>query len=148
MKRVVFPLFTGAEFLNAMLKRLIKILCLFCSMTLAAIMGGLVASLRCPQRPHRTEATPEERQPEIIVFWHEHPVCDEPVLPAGCSALQSPHPDGRVLAGASRLFELRPIWGSNNRNARQACARWPTDQSRRSAVITPGRPRGPARRCQ
>ena len=132
-----------------MLKRLIRSSAgsFLLSVTLAAIMGSLVASLRWR---HTGRAELRKRlnsgKPEIIVFWHEHLFVMSPVLPAGCSALQSPHPDGRVLAGASRLFGLKPIWGSSNRNAlsglRQMVAQI---KAGRSAVITPDGPRGPAR---
>ena len=132
-----------------MLKRLIRSSAgsFLLSVTLAAIMGSLVASLRWR---HTGRAELQKRlnsgKPEIIVFWHEHLFVMSPVLPAGCSALQSPHPDGRVLAGASRLFGLKPIWGSSNRNAlsglRQMVAQI---KAGRSAVITPDGPRGPAR---
>ena len=132
-----------------MLKRLIRSSAgsFLLSVTLAAIMGSLVASLRWR---HTGRAKLQKRlnsgKPEIIVFWHEHLFVMSPVLPTGCSALQSPHPDGRVLAGASRLFGLKPIWGSSNRNAlsglRQMVAQI---KAGRSAVITPDGPRGPAR---
>ena len=132
-----------------MLKRLIRSSAgsFLLSVTLAAIMGSLVASLRWR---HTGRAELQTRlnsgKPEIIVFWHEHLFVMSPVLPTGCSALQSPHPDGRVLAGASRLFGLKPIWGSSNRNAlsglRQMVAQI---KAGRSAVITPDGPRGPAR---
>ena len=132
-----------------MLKRLIRSSAgsFLLSVTLAAFMGSLVASLRWR---HTGRAELQKRlnsgKPEIIVFWHEHLFVMSPVLPAGCSALQSPHPDGRVLAGASRLFGLKPIWGSSNRNAlsglRQMVAQI---KAGRSAVITPDGPRGPAR---
>jgi len=132
-----------------MLKRLIRSSAgsFLLSVTLAAIMGSLVASLRWR---HTGRAELRKRlnsgKPEIIVFWHEHLFVMSPVLPIGCSALQSPHPDGRVLAGASRLFGLKPIWGSSNRNAlsglRQMVAQI---KAGRSAVITPDGPRGPAR---
>ena len=132
-----------------MLKRLIRSSAgsFLLSVTLAAIMGSLVASLRWR---HTGRAELQKRlnsgKPEIIVFWHEHLFVMSPVLPTGCSALQSPHPDGRVLAGASRLFGLKPIWGSSNRNAlsglRQMVAQI---KAGRSAVITPDGPRGPAR---
>ena len=132
-----------------MLKRLIRSSAgsFLLSVTLAAIMGGLVASLRWHHNG-RTELKQRLKsgKPEIIVFWHEHLFVMSPVLPAGCSALQSPHPDGRVLAGASRLFGLRPIWGSSNRNALSGLRQMAGQiKAGRSAVITPDGPRGPAR---
>lgn len=86
-------------------------------------------------------------RPEIIVFFHEHLFIMAPILPTGCSALQSPHPDGRVLAGACRLFGLRPVWGSSNRSALSGLRQIARDvKAGRSAVITPDGPRGPARK--
>lgn len=117
------------------------------SVTLAAVMGVLVSTLRW-RHIGRAELVKRMRggPPEVIVFWHEHLFVMSPVLPKGCSALQSPHPDGRVLAGASRLFGLKPIWGSSNRNALSGLRQMASQlKSGRSAVITPDGPRGPAR---
>ena len=132
-----------------MLKRLIRSSAgsFLLSVILAVIMGSLVASLRW----HHTGRTELKKRlksgkPEIIVFWHEHLFVMSPILPTGCSALQSPHPDGRVLAGASRLFGLRPIWGSSNRNALSGLRQMAGQvKAGRTAVITPDGPRGPAR---
>ena len=119
----------------------------FLSIILAAMMGLLVVTLRWS---HQGRAELKSRlrkgQPEIIIFWHEYLFVMSPVLPRRCSALQSPHPDGRVLAGASRLFGLRPIWGSSNRKALSGLRQLAGElKSGRSAVITPDGPRGPAR---
>ena len=119
----------------------------FLSMILAAMMGLLVVTLRWS---HQGQAELKSRlrkgKPEIIIFWHEYLFVMSPVLPRRCSALQSPHPDGRVLAGASRLFGLRPIWGSSNRKALSGLRQLAGElKSGRSAVITPDGPRGPAR---
>ncbi len=119
----------------------------FLSIILAAMMGLLVVTLRWS---HRGRAELKSRlrkgKPEIIIFWHEYLFVMSPVLPRRCSALQSPHPDGRVLAGASRLFGLRPIWGSSNRKALSGLRQLAGElKSGRSAVITPDGPRGPAR---
>ena len=119
----------------------------FLSIILAAMMGLLVVTLRWSHQG-RTELKSRLRKgkPEIIIFWHEYLFVMSPVLPRRCSALQSPHPDGRVLAGASRLFGLRPIWGSSNRKALSGLRQLAGElKSGRSAVITPDGPRGPAR---
>ena len=132
-----------------MIKRLIRTVVgsFFLSMILAMVMGLLVFTLRWR---HKGRAELKSRlrsgKPEIIIFWHEHLFVMSPVLPRHCSALQSPHPDGRVLAGASRLFGLRPIWGSSNRKALSGLRQMASElKSGRSAVITPDGPRGPAR---
>ncbi len=86
-------------------------------------------------------------QPQIIIFWHEHLFVMSPFLPSNCSALQSPHADGRVLAGASRLFGLKPVWGSSNRKAASGLRQLVSEiKQGRSVVITPDGPRGPARK--
>ena len=132
-----------------MIKRLTRTVLgsFFLSIILAAVMGLLVVTLRWT---HKGRAELKSRlrsgKPEIIIFWHEHLFVMSPVLPRHCSALQSPHPDGRVLAGASRLFGLRPIWGSSNRKALSGLRQMASElRSGRSAVITPDGPRGPAR---
>ncbi len=132
-----------------MLKRLIRTVAgsFFLSIILATVMGLLVLTLRWT---HKGRAELKSRlrsgKPEIIIFWHEHLFVMSPVLPQHCSALQSPHPDGRVLAGASRLFGLRPIWGSSNRKALSGLRQMAAElKSGRTAVITPDGPRGPAR---
>ena len=68
-----------------------------------------------------------------------------PVLPRQCSALQSPHPDGRVLA-EPHMFGLRPIWESGNRKALSGLRQMAGElKSGRSAVNADG-PRGPAQK--
>lgn len=117
------------------------------SLILAAIMGLLVITLR-GKHSGRKELLGRLKggQPEIIIFFHEHLFIMAPILPAGCSALQSPHPDGRVLAGACRIFGLRPIWGSSNRSALSGLRQIAREvKAGRSVVITPDGPRGPAR---
>jgi lysophospholipid acyltransferase (LPLAT)-like uncharacterized protein len=132
-----------------MFKRLIRTFAgsFLLSTILAIMMGLLVVTLRWTHKG-RAELKLRLRsgKPEIIIFWHEHLFVMSPVLPRRCSALQSPHPDGRVLAGASRLFGLRPIWGSSNRKALSGLRQMAGElKSGRSAVITPDGPRGPAR---
>lgn len=116
------------------------------SLLLAAMMALLVGLRRWHQQGHKALRTRMKAQPQIIIFWHEHLFVMSPLLPSGCSALQSPHPDGRVLAGASRLFGLRPIWGSSNRKAASGLRQLVSEiKSGRSVVITPDGPRGPRR---
>ena len=116
------------------------------SLLLAAVMALLVGFRRWHQQGHEALKTRMKTQPQIIIFWHEHLFVMSPLLPSGCSALQSPHPDGKVLAGASRLFGLRPIWGSSNRKAASGLRQLVGEiKSGRSVIITPDGPRGPRR---
>ena len=129
-----------------MIKRLTRTVLgsFFLSIILAAVMGLLVVTLRWTHKG-RAELKSRLRSGKPgVIFWHEHLFVMSPVLPRHCSALQSPHPDGRVLA-ASRLFGLRPIWGSSNRKALSGLRQMASElRSGRSAVITPDGPRGPA----
>ncbi len=116
------------------------------SLLLAGIMGLLVGLRRWQIEGRSALQARMKRQPQIIIFWHEHLFVMSPLLTKNCSALQSPHPDGKVLAGASRLFGLRPIWGSSNRQAASGLRQLVSEiKSGRSVIITPDGPRGPAR---
>ena len=116
------------------------------SLLLAGVMGLLVGLRRWQIEGRNALQARMKSQPQIIIFWHEHLFVMSPLLPKNCSALQSPHPDGKVLAGASRLFGLRPIWGSSNRQAASGLRQLVGEiKSGRSVVITPDGPRGPAR---
>jgi len=143
------PFAAGPNFKTAMLKRLLRSPAgsFLLSMILAAIMGLLVLTLRVKHKGRRDLLNRlKDGQPEILVFFHEHLFIMAPLLPGGCSALQSPHPDGRVLAGACRMFGLRPIWGSSNRSALSGLRQIAREiKAGRSVVITPDGPRGPAR---
>ena len=74
------------------------------SLLLAGVMGLLVGLRRWQIKGRSALQTRMKSQPQIIIFWHEHLFVMSPLLPKNCSALQSPHPDGKVLAGASQLF--------------------------------------------
>ena len=119
---------------------------LITSFILAAVMFMIMRSIRWKEtgREHLDTLMAEGRLP-VIIFWHEHIFAMPQFLPAPASALQSPHPDGRVLAYAVRYFGLRPIWGSSNRQAVSGLRQMLRElKSGRVAVITPDGPRGPA----
>jgi lysophospholipid acyltransferase (LPLAT)-like uncharacterized protein len=62
------------------------------------------------------------------------------------TALQSPHPDGRMLAHTVNHLGVRTVWGSSNRNALSGLRGLKRVLDRgRIATITPDGPRGPAR---
>ncbi len=119
----------------------------FISLVLGLIMVFLTSLTRWHQTGRKALLDRHKKTPQIIIFWHEHLFVMSPLLPSGCSALQSPHPDGRALAGASRLFGLKPIWGSSNRAAAAGLRQLVGEiRQGRSVVITPDGPRGPARK--
>ena len=118
------------------------------SFMLAAIIFMIMRTIRWQEenRDALDRLVASGKRP-VIIFWHEHIFAMPVFLPKPSSALQSPHPDGRVLAYAVRYFSLRPIWGSSNRNALSGLRQMLRElQQGRCAVITPDGPRGPARR--
>ncbi len=81
----------------------------------------------------------------IIIFWHEHIFAMPWHLPKPSSTLQSPHPDGKVLAYAVRWFSLKPIWGSSNKNSFSGFRNLKRALEKgQFVIITPDGPRGPA----
>jgi len=117
------------------------------SFVLAMIMFVIMRSMRWTEqnRDALDRLLASGRRP-VIIFWHEHIFAMPVFLPKPSSALQSPHPDGRILAHAVRYFGLRPIWGSSNRNALSGMRQMLRElKGGRIAVITPDGPRGPAR---
>lgn len=116
------------------------------SFILATIIFCVMRSIRWKQsgRQHLDSLIQEGKVP-IIIFWHEHIFAMPHFLPRPSSALQSPHPDGKVLAHAVRYFGLRPIYGSSNRQAISGMRQMMREiRKGRCAVVTPDGPRGPA----
>ena len=62
-------------------------------------------------------------------------------------ALQSPHPDGRMMSHAIGCFGVKTVWGSSNRNPLSGLRglKRVLDLGQ-SVAITPDGPRGPARK--
>lgn len=119
---------------------------------LGAGLGALIIAFVCAsQRWRQLGRAPLDRliaegRPPIIIFWHEHILAMPILLPAGCAALQSPHPDGKLLAYAVRWFGLKPVWGSSNRQATSGLRQLSRHlKDGQPCVITPDGPRGPAR---
>jgi len=84
----------------------------------------------------------------ILVFWHARIVAMPWLWPRrhAMHALQSPHPDGRLLAHTVNHLGVRTIWGSSNRNAMSGLRGLKRVlDSGKVAAITPDGPRGPAR---
>ena len=86
----------------------------------------------------------------VMVFWHERLMAMPWLWPSAypLHALQSPHPDGRMMSHAIGCFGVKTVWGSSNRNplsGLRGLKRVLDDGE--SVAITPDGPRGPARRC-
>lgn len=84
----------------------------------------------------------------ILVFWHERLLAMPWLWPSPFPlfALQSPHPDGRMMSHAIGIFGVKTVWGSSNRNplsGLRGLKRVLDDGG--SVAITPDGPRGPAR---
>ena len=134
-----------------MLKQLIRTkIGLFCLSWLAAtIVAMLMLSVRW-----RTEDRDRFREMLathdgfVLVFWHERILAMPWLWPRrhAMTALQSPHPDGRMLAHTVNHLGVRTVWGSSNRNALSGLRGMKRIlDAGRVATVTPDGPRGPAR---
>ncbi|MEK9936457.1 MAG: DUF374 domain-containing protein, partial [Rhodobiaceae bacterium] len=131
-----------------MLKRLIRTkIGLFClSWIAAAIVAGLMITVRWrPDNPAGLRSLLADHDGFILVFWHEHILSMPWLWPRrhAMTALQSPHPDGRMLAHTVNHLGVRTVWGSSNRNALSGLRGLKRVLDRgRVATITPDGPRG------
>ena len=134
-----------------MLKRFIRtkigLACL--SWILATIVFLLMLSVRWSRHErNRLEAILADHEGFILVFWHERILAMPWLWPRrhAMNALQSPHPDGRLLAHTVNHLGVKTVWGSSNRNALSGLRglKRVLDHGR-VATITPDGPRGPAR---
>ena len=136
-----------------MLKRLIRTkIGLFCLSWIAAIIvAGLMVTVRWrTDDPAGLRALLADHEGFILVFWHEHILAMPWLWPRrhAMTALQSPHPDGRLLAHTVNHLGVKTVWGSSNRNALSGLRGLKRVLDRgRVATITPDGPRGPARRA-
>ena len=64
----------------------------------------------------------------VMVFWHERLIAMPWLWPSAypLHALQSPHPDGRMMSHAIGCFGVKTVWGSSNRNPTIGLARTKT----------------------
>ncbi len=85
----------------------------------------------------------------IMVFWHERVMAMPWLWPSAYAlhALQSPHPDGRMMSHAIGCFGVKTVWGSSNRNPLSGLRGLKRVlDGGESVAITPDGPRGPARK--
>ena len=86
----------------------------------------------------------------VMVFWHERLIAMPWLWPSPypLHALQSPHPDGRMMSHAIGCFGVKTVWGSSNRNPLSGLLGLKRVLDNHGSVaITPDGPRGPARQC-
>ena len=134
-----------------MLKRLIRTkIGLFClSWIVAFIVMLLMLSVRwrTPEAARLRELL-ASHDGFVLVFWHERILSMPWLWPRNhaMTALQSPHPDGRMLAHTVNHLGVRTVWGSSNRNALSGLRGMKRIlDAGRIATVTPDGPRGPAR---
>ena len=136
-----------------MLKRLIRTkIGLFCLSWIAAIIvASLMMTVRWrTENPAGLRKLLADHDGFILVFWHEHILAMPWLWPRrhAMTALQSPHPDGRMLAHTVNHLGVKTVWGSSNRNALSGLRGLKRVLDRgRVVTITPDGPRGPARRA-
>ena len=84
----------------------------------------------------------------VLVFWHERLLAMPWLWPSNFNlfALQSPHPDGRMMSHAIGCFGIKTVWGSSNRSPLSGLRGLKRVLDLGDSVaITPDGPRGPAR---
>ena len=87
-------------------------------------------------------------QPVIVVFWHSRITQMIASWPRSkpLAMLQSPHPDGKVIAAAIQRLGFRTVWGSSTKGKGGAAGLRNLIKTLRGGVsvgITPDGPRGP-----
>jgi len=87
-------------------------------------------------------------QPVITIFWHSRVMQMTESWPKTkpLAMLQSPHPDGRVIANAIQRLGFRTVWGSSTKGKGGAAGLRNLIKTLRAGIsigITPDGPRGP-----
>ncbi len=98
--------------------------------------------------PKNAQAILNDHNGFILVFWHSRIIAMPWLWPRlhAMNALQSPHPDGRLLAYTVNHLGVQTVWGSSNRNAISGLRGLKRVLDAGKVVaITPDGPRGPAR---
>ena len=119
------------------------------SWLLAALVTLIMITIRWrTYNPAVGDAILDEHDGLILVFWHSRIIAMPWLWPRRhpMNALQSPHPDGRLLAHTVNHLGVRTIWGSSNRSAMTGLRGLKRVlEAGDVAAITPDGPRGPAR---
>ena len=87
------------------------------SWLLAAIVAITMATIRWrTHNPEDRQVILENHDGFILVFWHSRIIAMPWLWPRRhtMNALQSPHPDGRLLAHTVNHLGVRTVWGSSN----------------------------------
>ena len=121
------------------------------SWLIAAVVALTMVTIRWrTHNPENGKAILDDHDGFILVFWHSRIIAMPWLWPRrhAMNALQSPHPDGRLLAYTVNHLGVRTVWGSTNRNAMSGLRglKRILDVGK-VAAITPDGPRGPARVC-
>ena len=123
----------------------------FLSWLLAALVAVTMVTIRWrTHNPEKGQAILDNHDGFILVFWHSRIVAMPWLWPRrhAMNALQSPHPDGRLLAHTVNHLGVHTVWGSSNRNAVSGLRGLKRIlDAGKVAAITPDGPRGPARIC-
>jgi len=119
------------------------------SWLIAGVVALIMVTIRWRQKnPQQGKVILHGHDGFILVFWHERIISMPWLWPRrhAMHALQSPHPDGRLLAHTVNHLGVRTVWGSSNRNALSGLRglKRCLDLGK-VAAITPDGPRGPAR---
>ncbi len=119
------------------------------SWLLAAIVALTMVTIRWrTYDPKERQLILDDHDGFILVFWHSRIIAMPWLWPRrhAMNALQSPHPDGRLLAHTVNHLGVRTVWGSSNRNALSGLRGLKRVlDAGKVAAITPDGPRGPAR---
>ena len=119
------------------------------SWLLAAIVALTMVTIRWrTYNPEERQEILDDHDGFILVFWHSRIIAMPWLWPRrhAMNALQSPHPDGRLLAHTVNHLGVRTVWGSSNRNAMSGLRGLKRVlDAGKVAAITPDGPRGPAR---
>ena len=119
------------------------------SWLLAAIVALTMVTIRWrTYNPEERHLILDDHDGFILVFWHSRIIAMPWLWPRrhAMNALQSPHPDGRLLAHTVNHLGVRTVWGSSNRNAMSGLRGLKRVlDAGKVAAITPDGPRGPAR---
>ncbi len=119
------------------------------SWLLAAIVALTMVTIRWrTYNPEERQLILDDHDGFILVFWHSRIIAMPWLWPRrhAMNALQSPHPDGRLLAHTVNHLGVRTVWGSSNRNAMSGLRGLKRVlDAGKVAAITPDGPRGPAR---